>query len=178
MGKPKKKKAAEKKVEAKPPKRQYFLKSAIALVLVLLLYNVMQDNPGISWIYRLVKSNLEVIEKNKELTVDQRLEAKSGFQLKYLNYVKKNTPDSAYILFPKYDDYKGLKGIRVEMANDRWKSYYLYPRRAISAHNPAFDSLYKEGVFTHLAIINRKGYDLLPYKVDPAKSPEFTIIKL
>lgn len=145
-----------------------FVKNVIALLLTFLLVSFCyKNNPGYNWVYKgLLKGNFEVIQKYKNLTVDQRTEMKLGYDYAYLRYVRKLTPDSAVILMPGRDAIT-LKGGQSEITQNLfgklWVTRFLYPRKIVydfETGNKLYDRI------THVAIINYWGYDKLSYQVD------------
>lgn len=145
-----------------------FGKNIIALLLTLLLISFCyKNNLGYNWVYNgLLKGNFEVIQKYKNLTVDQRTEMKLGYNYAYLRYVRKLTPDSAVILMPGSDAItlkEGPSEITQSLFVKLWVTRFLYPRKII--YDFETDNEFYNRI-THVAIINYWGYDKLSYQVD------------
>lgn len=157
----------------------YWLKALAGFLLVFLVFQVFKSNVGYQWIFNLVKQNLETKERYPDISIDQKWESKLGFAYKYTTYIKQNTPDSAFVLFPHRDSIKADKNLHPHfVASDNWKDYFLYPRKALSVSDPTYDSVFAPSSFTHLAIVSKQGYHLLPSAIDTSKAPVYTVIKL
>jgi len=132
-----------------------------------LVYCLKNFNNGYKWTFEtLIKQNLITIKKYKKLKIEQKYEAKVGFNYQFLNFINKNTPQDAIIIMPpdsvflpvnkksdfqKFITYKG------------WPNYFVYPRRLVYEKDKDINPLYIKA--THVAIVNYWGYHKLPYNV-------------
>lgn len=172
MGKKSKKKrrASAKQQPARQTTGKYTTFSNNVLVtigLLILLYVLYKTVPGYQFVVdRLVLANLKIIEQNPNLTVNQKYEAKLGFDYRYIHYVEQNTPEDAVILMPpdsvfeKSDFNRGTWGVKIKT----WDMYFLYPRAIISEQDSgSYPELFNK--ITHVMIVNGWGYDRLNYAV-------------
>ena len=164
----KKRKAKKEKTPESMPKDIPLLNNVIiAILFVILIFKLKDQNPGYRWVHEsLIEANLKTIKKYKNLTFEQRQEAKMGFNATYLNFVKNNTPDTAIILMPPDSiilPVKGKSEFSKHMKNKAWCSYLIYPRRLVYEREKSNSSLYES--VTHVAIMNGWGYDKLAYPI-------------
>lgn len=181
MGKPRKKKPVKTGAKASGSvshgKKKFVLPSIVKNLLilggVLILLNALKEhNMGYKWVVdtQIIKSQ-ENIEKFKELNYDQKMQAKLGFTIKYFDFVKEHTPDTAVILMPPDTVIRPPGQVHYTKTamngyttNRRWVSYFLYPRKLIYQDRlDKFPDLAQS--VTHVAIINTWGYQKLPYRV-------------
>ncbi|HAP70009.1 MAG TPA: hypothetical protein DCR04_09855 [Flavobacteriales bacterium] len=99
MGKPKKKHKGQPHAKAKEipsePKKPGFLKrlakNVAILICVLFVLNWLKtNNPGYKWVVesQVIKSQKN-LEKYKDLTEQQKLEAKLGFSVRYFDFIER-----------------------------------------------------------------------------------------
>jgi hypothetical protein len=78
------------------------------------------------------------MSKNLELSAEQKLAGKCGFDYIYADFIKVNTPDSAVILMPSFSalypsdgstDFNRANSAGVK--NKAWATYFLYPRKLV-----------------------------------------------
>lgn len=154
------------------------LKAVAGIVFAMVVFFLFKENKGYQWLHNLNRSNLEIIKQNPDLTYQQKMQAKLNFNYQYLDFVIQQTPDTALILFPDREALTGFNNLNWFFHSDIWKSYFLYPRKAISTNSPYYDSLASLGRITHVAVINKVGYELLPYQINTEKAPKFHILPL
>lgn len=162
------------KTERKNEKKPRF---AIVLLcnIVLLLFSwiivvqLYQKMPGYRWVYSdLLKGNMELIHKYKNLPIETRYEMKLGYTYAYLRYITQQTPDSAVILMPgersvyfpanRKTDFTG------QPYNKIWATRFLFPRKIVF-EGEENNNKYANRI-THVAIVNGWGYDKLNYPVE------------
>ena len=139
----------------------------IGLIGIFVLKIAVSTDPGYNFVcHRLLFSNWEFIQEHKNLSYDQKLISKLGFSYVYVDHLKKNTPESAVILFPKkeYIRQKGSQEIRDEITNKVWLASFLYPRKTVFEDERETNPLFKQA--NYAAIINTQGYNLLEYDVE------------
>ncbi len=161
--------AKKEKSPASTSKNIPFLNNVIiAIFFVILISKLKNQNSGYKWMHEtLIGANLKTMKKYKDLTFEQKQEAKMGFNGKYLNFVKNNTPDTAIILMPPDSiifPSKGKSGFNKYIKNKVWCSYLVYPRKIVYEREKHTSSLYNS--ITHVAIINGWGYNKLGYKIN------------
>lgn len=140
----------------------------ITIAVLILLYVFYQSVSGYQFVVdRLVLANLKIIKENPNLTTSKKYEIKLGFDYRYINYVKQNTPEDAVILMPPREVFEksdfntnGAWGVKSKI----WDTYFLYPRILVSEEDStANPKLYAK--ITHVMIVNDWGYDKLKYPV-------------
>lgn len=158
---------------SKKPKKAYnrFLANFYIIigsaVILFVLFNYI---PGYKWaLNNLVIGNIKVMVKNPRLSVEQKWAIKCGFDYRYLNYIKQNTPENAVILMPSESEVhpKGQKSdfntSSLSITNKAVATYFLYPRKLVykkgEENNPYSDKV------DFVAIVNHFGYDELNYNV-------------
>lgn len=124
--------------------------------------------PGYAFVYdSILRHHLDIAKVNKHATVEQRTEAKLGFDYKYLKFIKDNTPENAVIWMPgTRDDYypPGVESsFQGEIYNKMFRLRILYPRKIVD--NGDTTNKYADKI-THIAIVYGKGYEMLPYEVE------------
>lgn len=145
------------------------LKNLLAAGIVLLfLVKVVETRQGYGWVYNgLLKSNMKTIKAYPNLTTDQRFEIKLGFSYSYLEFIRKNTPDNAVILYPGRESFfpeNKKTPFNGDVSNKLWATRFLFPRKIILQEELP-TSPYKDKI-THVAIVNGLGFEKVNYKVD------------
>ena len=157
-----------KKKQRSMPKALFGWRSIlIGIAGFMILKIAVSTNPGYHFVYNsLLRSNWEFMQKNKTLSTDQKMMSKLGFSYAFVDYLKKNTPKSAVILFPKkeYIRQKGSQEVREEMTHKVWLASFLYPRKIVFEDEKGENPLFEQA--NYVAIINTHGYNLLEYDVE------------
>lgn len=141
-----------------------------ALLTLFILSKVIGMNEGYTWIYQsYLKDNLKIASEYKELPYDQRMMMKLGYDYSYLLYLRECTPTNAVILYPSLEDFRtsfnGQQSMFSGQLNDKLSAIrYLYPRKIIM--HEEFGKTSWGHKITHVSIINGKGQEYLPYRVD------------
>ncbi len=147
----------------------WFLKNAIAgVVAYIIIFQCIEKQLGYNWAYNtLMKENFKLIKEHSDMTLEQKLSAKFGYNYAYWKYIQDNTPEDAVILYPTKEFFfpsdKESK-FTGEVFNKIYASRFLYPRKLVYP-TEIETSPYGEQI-THVAIANGWGYDYLEYKVD------------
>lgn len=160
------------KKDVKPDFFSRILKNIISLFIIILALLLFNNLKGYKWLWNsLVMGNLKNIKKYPNLTFNKKYEIKCGFDYKYLEYIKSNTPKDAIILMasksiliPEDEKTNFNKEGSWGVKNKAWATYFIYPRKLVYENNKNTNPFYKE--VTHVAIANNWGYDKLNYKVD------------
>jgi hypothetical protein len=141
----------------------------LATAFLFISFKYLKENiSGYIWVSDvLIKKNVELMEKHKNLSFLDRQNAKLGASGRFANFIKFNTPENAIILMPpdsiimppniKSDFNKHLK-------NKTWVSYIVYPRKLVYEDKNETTELYNSA--THVAIVNGWGYHKLNYAVN------------
>ncbi|WP_294142869.1 hypothetical protein [uncultured Sanguibacteroides sp.] len=157
----------------------FIVKNIAALFLMIfVVQTAIHDNGGYNWVFSMLKGNLEMIKHYPRMSQVQKNEIKHGANFNYLHFLKTNTPPDAVILFPPKDTLLHVKLFKDKLSNSAslrnriWASYFIYPRKIVYA-----DSL-KEcpAEVTHIAIIDKHGYEYVKDSVDWATAPAFSVI--
>jgi hypothetical protein len=134
--------------------------------------------PGYRWAWdSLLRGNWEVMKKYPKASIEQRYEIKLGFLYRYLDYVKKNTPEDAVILFPESARIREMEKkhrIDIRLTGKMELSYFLYPRKVVMKSERGINPIYD--TYTHVAVVNGYGYEDVNYAVEPKL--EFNILKV
>ena len=154
-----------------------FHKNLLIMGVCLITIFVLQKQiGGYRWLWNtLIKENIEMIKKAPNKSELEKAEAKMGFDITYMNFLKENTPNNAVILFPDADvilkdstsDQPKFRTSSGGIFTPLWVQYFAFPRKIVFAKekgkNPNFDKI------THVAIVNYKGYEHLSYPTDKSK---------
>ncbi|MDR2423941.1 MAG: hypothetical protein LBD59_04355 [Prevotellaceae bacterium] len=148
---------------------------AVGLAGAVLLYMGLSMNEGYKWVWTgLLKSNWKVIRTHKNATIEERYAMKVGFDYSYLNYIKKNTPEDAIILFPPHEHLSKTvdnQKLSNQIGSKKWVTHFLYPRRVLYQTEKDKNPLYNQ--VTHVAITAGYGYEYLEYTVN--EQPPFAV---
>jgi len=155
----------------------FFNNFILLVVCIVLVLGLFKGNEGYSWVWNdLINENLKFINKNPHLTDAQKYQSKFGIDAAAIDFIKKQTPDSAIILLPPgavimddSSDYKFLKGLGGIKARN-WTIYFLYPRKLV--YFDEFDRNKFAKNITHVVCMNGWGYDKLSYNATPQSSFE------
>ena len=144
----------------------------------LLIWSLKNFNAGYQWLFdTVIDQNIEAQQKLKTLSFEERLSGRIGYNSSYLDFIKKNTPEDAIIIMPVDTEYfpKGEHSDFDKNINVMgWASYFVYPRRLVSPDPLHRTPLYAQA--THMAIVNRCGYDRLPYT--PQTRSKYAVLPL
>jgi hypothetical protein len=147
------------------------LQNIAALIVTIVCLFILYQNGGYKWVWdSLVMGNLKIIWDNPDLTQEKKWEIKCGFDYRYANYLKVNTPEDAVILMPpsevlfpegKKSDFntKGSWGVK----NKAWATYFVYPRKLVYDKEKEINPYHEKINF--IAIANFWGYEKLEYSV-------------
>lgn len=167
-----------------PPKAWtgFLVRNILIGLIVFFCFSSLYNNnkfAGYKWMHeKLIVGNYELMHKYPDHTFEQRQQLKLGFFAKYLQFINKNTPDTAIVLMPsgavvsKIDKKRKLDWL----GSKRHVGYFIYPRKAVYESN-SNDSIYMDKV-THVAIVDGKGYENLPYRVKNKSAYTVLPIKL
>ena len=132
------------------------------------IYTGVTQNSGYRWIWQgYLKGNWNFIRQHSGASQEERLQMKLGFDYTFLNFIKKNTPDDAIILFPK-DEYitekSGNMQLTPNILSKMWATHFVYPRSVVYRSEAETNPLYNE--VTHIAICAGHGYEDLDYAME------------
>jgi len=147
---------------------------AVFFISLSYLYN---HSSSYKWLYeQLYKVNYNAIVNYPDYTTEQKYQSKLGFYGKYMSFVKSHTPDTAIILMPPDSIIHAIdKKNRMNwLTSKRHSTYFLYPRKAIYKKLSS-DSIYFDKI-THVAIVDGKGYENLPFAVK--NKNKYTVIPM
>ncbi|MDR0712428.1 MAG: hypothetical protein LBF67_08835 [Prevotellaceae bacterium] len=144
-----------------------FKSMAIAAVGSLLLYGVARNNSGYRWMWiNLLQGNWKFIQSHRKATLDERYQMKLGLDYVFCDYIRKNTPEDAVILFPlkKHITEKGGdQQLSDNIKAKYWVTHFVYPRKVLYKDEQESNPRYKD--VTHVAIVAGHGYEDLDYEV-------------
>ena len=133
---------------------------------ILLIHLTVSLNRGYGFVVNnLLISNWKFIRENKSLSLEERYMSRLGFTYAFVDYIAKNTPETAVLLFPKkeYIRAKGSQEVREEMTHKVWLASFLYPRKVVFEDERGVNSLVEQA--DYVVVVNGEGYDLLEYEV-------------
>jgi hypothetical protein len=140
------------------------------VVLVLLVLNfVLRPTSYYGWVFdKLLLGNMEFIREHSELSLSDRYASKLGSGYTYVLGIRNQTPDSAVILYPSRSEFfpageESSFPPQADVSNKMWALRFLYPRRLVLVSE--LDSCYLRDSITHVAIVNGRGFERLPYRV-------------
>lgn len=149
---------------------------AVAIVIGLLLYKVISLDAGYQWVWKdLLVGNWKYIQIHRKANIEERNQMKLGFDYAYLNYIKKNTPEDAVILFPSkahITEQNGKQKLSNNVTSKNWMTHFVYPRTALYKDEKDTNPLYDK--VTHIAIVAGHGYEDLEYEVKEKQA--FTVL--
>lgn len=151
--------------------RNVAVRLLILICSVLIVYLTVTYVPIYNLIYEdVLKASLNFVNQNRDLSKQQKLEGKFGFDVRYLEYLKKNTPENAVIIMPPDsvihpgDESGDFNNLDLSSITSKiWTSYFVYPRKLVYEREKSTNPLYSEA--THVAVINYWGYEKLDYNV-------------
>lgn len=143
----------------------------ILLLSFIFISVLLNEVRGYNWVIKtMLMKNLEVINKYENLSLEEKYQAKLGFNYFYLDYLVKNTPEDAIILMPdkevvyqKSKSNKFRKQSPYLIGRKIPSTYFVYPRKLVYESEKDSSAIYSDA--SHVAIINNWGYDKLNYQV-------------
>ena len=158
----------------KPQKRSFgtwFVRNGVLLLAgYLFLTKVPFANPVYVWLRdSYLKSNMGLIKQYPDATYDQKMALKLGGDYNYILFLRDNTPDDAVIYYPSGGDFRATHpAIEQNPFNGKLIDKLtvvraLYPRKIVTEEEYGKTSWSKK--ITHVAIVNGKNRDKLPYPV-------------
>jgi len=174
-----------------------FKNLAVGSVVFLLIFAVKQRNlvitmpdgsqqfGGYRWAYEiLAKENYHRIRELLEMEKTGQVppltrEFKLGQRVAcygYLDYLVKNTPDTAVILLPPYSVIEGNNNLNFLYAPD-WVEYFVYPRLCTAEMMKDREPELLQQA-THVAIVNGWGYDQLKWEYPDSNRPQMAVLPI
>lgn len=149
----------------------------VSFFIVLFFY---KNFPSYQWVKdELIKENLKMIKKNPNLSIDDKLEAKLGYDYSVLKMIKNATPETAVILMPNVDSCWAIRvrenGQKLNgggIHNKAWSEYYVFPRKLVYKKQKDVDS----ARVNYVAIVGGQGYETL--NVPDAQKQGYAVIKI
>lgn len=153
----------------------FYQNIGLVLALVVVFVFLYNNNNAYQWVYKvLLKDHVGFIKKFPDLSYEEKVETKFGLDYSVQRMIVERTDENAVVLFPPsavIDSVRKAKKMpnRSEsLTNKDWIEYYIYPRKMVAYEERATTKLKP----THVAIIGKRGYDLLSYPV-PADQRKF-----
>lgn len=168
---PKKNKAHQPLKHRKRSFGSWFVRNGVLLLTgYLFLTKAPFINPVYVWLRdNYLKSNMEIIKQYPDATYDQKMALKLGGDYNYILFLRDNTPEDAVIYYPSGGDFRATHpAIEQNPFNGKLIDKLtvvraLYPRKVITEEEYGKTSWSKK--ITHVAIVNGKNRDKLPYPV-------------
>lgn len=154
-------------VENKPKRSSIIVYNSIGVILVVILFVVLRSHQGYGFVFNMLESNYGFISKFRNIPLEERNLSKMGNSYNIFLYIKGNTPSDAVIYLPggkAFQDKTYGMEFKGEPFNKGWATRFLYPRKIVLESEYSKSSYSKE--ITHVAIINKVGAEILPYKLD------------
>ncbi len=124
------------------------------------------------------KQNVEEAKSKaaKELTREEKLAMRIGIW-PFIDYIVKNTPDTAVIYLPEGDSATSNNSQYNYIYDPEWMEYFLYPRLCLAmGREQDHPDLAKR--ITHVVIFQGKGYDKLHYVVPVEMRPKDDVLPI
>jgi hypothetical protein len=182
----KKKKAKKQELSNFNRSLLFVIKNLVTGLLFFYLLSYTYTNvEGYKWLIKdLLGNNIKIISKYSKAPHREKMYSKVGFQYRYFQNIRANTPDSAIILFPfsqedldnkkiKLDDFKKPRNTIMS------KSYitsFLYPRKVVFYTDLELQDHPYAQQYTHTAIVAGKGYERIPQYQNVVKRPKHAIV--
>ncbi|MES2620287.1 MAG: hypothetical protein V4615_05480 [Bacteroidota bacterium] len=113
---------------------------------------------------------------DKPLTREDKFAMRIGFW-PFIDYINKNTPDSAVIYLPEGDSATSNNSKWSYIYDPEWMEYFIYPRLCVAmGREQDHPDLAKR--VTHVVIIEGKGYDKLHYDVPMNLRPKEDVLPI
>lgn len=149
----------------------WWLKNLLVVAVVFFVCpKLVKTNMAYQWLIdNYVKGNSAVITQMRDLTLDQRLEAKLGYDYVFLELIRNRTPQDAVVFYPSREDFIDTS-VQQQIAFsgnlcDKLSAVrFLYPRHIVIEPELGKTSWSKR--ITHVAIVNGHGRELLKYPTD------------
>lgn len=95
----------------------------------------------------------------------------------FIDYINKNTPDTAIIYLPEADSVTANNSKWNYIYEPEWMEYFIYPRLCVAmGKENQFPELAKR--VTHAVIIEGKGYDKLKYEVPAEQRAQEAVLPI
>lgn len=149
----------------------WLLRNGILLFVgYMLITKIPPMNPVYTWLHEnYLKNNMEIIKASQGLSNDDILKSKLGADYDFLLYIRKVTPEDAVVYWPSSGDFRaGHPSVPQNPFNGKLNDKLtavrvLYPRRVVTEDEYGKTSWTKK--ITHVAIVNGKNKEKLPYPV-------------
>ena len=155
-----------------------FVNTIAGILCYFLIFQCIDEQKGYNWAYHsLIKKNYKLITKHPNLTLEQKLGSKLGFDYAFFKHIIDNTPEDAVILYPTSDIlFPQGKEAKFSVASRSfiYTAKFLYPRKIVYPTNIETSQYGKQ--ITHVAIANGWGYEYLEYTVP--YPIEFTVMHI
>ncbi len=151
---------------------------AAAIGIIIVLSVAAYYNRGYHWLIRTnILKHFRYTQELTDQTLEERQFRRMGSNFDYLNFLVRETPEDAIILFPPlnfiypsgeesyFDPHMDVKP---------WVSYFLYPRKVVYEEEINTSPIYYET--THIAVINFWGYEKAGY--GPERKYQYTVIPI
>lgn len=167
-----------------PKKKNLFIQITLNILVLILLYvfipKVFSLNNGYKWAYNnLLKGNMKTIKEHPNLSTTQKYSIKIGTAYQYLNYIKKQTPKNAVILWPTKKEVspKNKKSPfgKTELYNKMYATRFLWPRKLVLMSEK--ETSYLKDKISYVAIVNGEGFKYLGYNFPNKDKIKFAVIK-
>jgi hypothetical protein len=165
--KEKKKKSKKVAEERKITPRRLLLRNLLVTAIAgWMVFLCIEKQVGYQQIYHILKGNMAFIRQFPGKTNEQRLEVKLGMSYTYLQFIKRQTPEDAVILYPDWREFfpEGVESpFNGEITNKIWATRFLYPRKIVLSSERDKNRYGKH--ITHVAIVNGTGFEKVNYPV-------------
>ncbi len=138
----------------------------IGVIAVVILYFNLREHVGYGFVFKMLEGNYKTISTNPNATLDERSAMKLGLSYEYFKYIRSQTPENAVIYLPGKEAFMD-KSMGVEFTGEpyikAWAYRFLHPRKVV-LESEYGKSKYSSDI-THIAIVNKKGCEILPYQI-------------
>lgn len=148
-------------------KYKKIISNIIGVAVVIALFFTLKHHKGYGFVFKMLESNYKTISANMGASLDERNEMKLGYSYNFFKYLCTQTPEDAVIYLPGKAAFMD-KSNGIEFTGEPyikgWASRFLHPRKVV-LESEYSKSNYRN-MITHIAIVNKKGTEIMPQKVE------------
>ena len=148
----------------------------VLAVLVILIGSVLTTEKAekYRWISAVLSENSKVAKDYQNLSDEDKLYFKLGYDFTLIDNVKKVTPPNSVLLWPTSEQFEKDRKFQHAISNRVWLTRFLYPRRVVFG-NETMSSY--AGRITHVLIVNGEVAGNVPLPLPEGQElPKFSVV--